>query len=445
MPIEDGDMKRRWEKRERMRQQAKKQQKRLILGLIVAGAVLLAVAALILGITIFSKSRSRPQAETTVLESTDPALTQPEDTAPTTPPDTTPVPTTTGADTTVITLAAAGDLNITDKTIAAGGIMYNYTNAFMDVVPLLSGADITVMNFEGILSGDTYGTATRAAPQSMADALRNAGVDLVQVANSWSLKNNLIGLDNTLSGFRGAGVEPLGAYRTNKEASRGGGYTICTVRGIRIAFVAFTKGMDSGVSLPVGSENCVNVLYTDYNSTYRRVDTEGIQRVLDNVADEDPDLVVAMVHWGSEYNDTIGDTQKDIRDLMFSSGVDAILGTHSHYLQAMEYNSKNGQFIAYSLGDFFGDAERSGTAYSVVLNLEITKDNRSGDTKITGYSYTPIYTTEDSQGLLRVMRMESAIKAYEDKYLDRVSESVYQDMLHSLERIESRIHAEVKD
>jgi hypothetical protein len=38
----------------------------------------------------------------------------------------------------VIHLAAAGDLNVTEAVVAAGGIDYDYTEAFMDVLPLLS-------------------------------------------------------------------------------------------------------------------------------------------------------------------------------------------------------------------------------------------------------------------------------------------------------------------
>lgn len=442
MSIENEDMKRRWEKRERMRQQAKKQRKRLIIGLIAAGIVLVAVGVLIF---VMGRKGDKKPAQTTPpsVSETNP------DGSLLTVPATTPEPTTTvekesGPDATVIHLAATGDLNVTDKTIASGGTMFNYTNAFMDVVPVLSGADITVTNFEGNLIGSPYGGEGKSAPQSMADGLYRAGVDFVQVANSWSLKNGQSGLKQTINNFRLAGLEPLGAYTSNADAERAAGYTLCTVRGIKIAFVAFTKGMDKGQAMEPKHDQCVNVLYTDYDSTYKRIDRDGIRSVIASAKEEQPDVIIALVHWGSEYNDTISDSQKSIRDLMFSEGVDAIIGTHPHYLQAMEYDQKKGTFVAYSLGDFMGDGARAGTNYSVILDLEITKNNRSGETRVTGFSYTPIYTTEGSDGLLRVMRLENAIKAYEEKYLDRVSQSVYEDMKYSLERIEERIHEEVK-
>ncbi len=442
MSIENEDMKRRWEKRERMRQQAKKQRKRLIIGLIAAGIVLVAV-----GVLIFIMGR---KGEKKPAQTTPPAVSETNpDGSLLTVPATTPEPTTTaekesGPDATVIHLAATGDLNVTDKTIASGGTMFNYTNAFLDVVPVLSGADITVTNFEGNLIGSPYGGEGKSAPQSMADGLYRAGVDFVQVANSWSLKNGQSGLKQTIANFRLAGIEPLGAYSSNSDAERAAGYTLCTVRGIKIAFVAFTKGMDKGQAMEPKYDQCINVLYTDYDSTYKRIDRDGIRSVIASAKEEQPDVIIALVHWGSEYNDTISDSQKDIRDLMFSEGVDAIIGTHPHYLQAMEYDQKKGTFVAYSLGDFMGDGTRAGTNYSVILDLEITKNNRSGETRVTGFSYTPIYTTEGSDGLLRVMRLENAIKAYEEKYLDRVSQSVYEDMKYSLERIEARIHEEVK-
>ena len=56
---------------------------------------------------------------------------------------------------TVITLAFGGDLNVTDKTVAAGatGGSYGYTDVFMDVVPALAGADAAVLDLEGHLCG----------------------------------------------------------------------------------------------------------------------------------------------------------------------------------------------------------------------------------------------------------------------------------------------------
>ena len=234
-------------------------------------------------------------------------------------------------------------------------------------------------------------------------------------------------------------MTPLGVYADERAYKAGKGYIIREVEGIRIAFVAFTKGMD-GMTLPQGSQHCVNVLYSDYDSTYQSIDREGINRVMDAVEAEAPDLTVAMLHWGSEYNDTISKTQENIVSLLQSRGVDAILGTHPHYVQKMTYEPESGNFVAYSLGDFLSDGTRSGTEYSVVLKLEITKNN--GQTKITGYSYTPIFTVAERGTTLRSVRIAESMEAFDSNYIKKISQSTYDSMVYALTRIEARIKGE---
>ena len=404
------------QRHEKAKQRAK-QRKKLFIRLGAAGAVL--IFCLVLILSLRPKKPDAPPEET--VPSTSQA-TQPAD------------PTAT-----VIHYAAAGDLNINDATVAAGGSGYNYTPAFLDVAHLLADADIASVNFEGNLYGEPYGSSF-SAPNSMATALQKAGVDLVQMANSYSINRGLSGLVASLDAIRSAGMEPLGAYASNAEFNQSKGYTIRTVKGIKLAFVAFTKGMD-GMALPPGSDRCVNVLYSDYDSAYQTIDRERITSILTAVKKEKPDIVIALLHWGSEFNNTVSKSQSDIKDLMLANGVDAIIGTHSHYVQKMSFDPEKGQFVAYSLGDFFSNAQRAGSEYSVILDLEITKP-ADGKAKITGYSYTPIFTVNEPEQPLKVVRLNQAIAAYEEGYLQRVSSEIYEKMRYALERIESRVHAE---
>ena len=340
---------------------------------------------------------------------------------------------------TVIHLVAAGDVNITDAVVNAGGEEYDYTNTFLDIAPLLAEGDLTVLNFEGNLCGAPYGSNTRSAPQSLAQALSHCGVDMVQLANSYAINHGISGLQATIRGVKEAGMEPLGVFNDNREYRASKGYTIREVEGIKIAFVAFTKGMD-GMKLPQGSENCVNVLYTDYDSTYQDLDTDTIHKVLDEVEAENPDLTVAMLHWGSEYNDTVSESQESLVALLQERGVDAVIGTHPHYVQQMTYDPETGNFVAYSLGDLISDGTRAGTEYSVILNLEITKSGRK--TKITGYTYTPIFTVAERGAPVRSIRLTEAMGAYDSNYVQRVKDSTYDAMTYARTRIEERVRGE---
>ena len=212
------------------------------------------------------------------------------------------------------------------------------------------------------------------------------------------------------------------------------------MQGIRIAIVAFTKGMD-GMGLPAGSEDCVNLLYEDFSSTYQIVDTKGITALLRAAESYQPDVTIALLHWGSEYNDKLSKTQESITKLMLKEGVDAIVGTHSHYVQQIDFDAEAGTLVAYSLGDLLGDGTRSGTESSILLDMEITKDGTTGQVKITGFDYTPIFIADetDSGGQLRLLRIREAIEGFESKYIGSVSKETYEAMKSALSRIESRI------
>lgn len=434
MPLHDDEMNMRREKREAQRRKQQAEAKRLRITLILAAVVLVLCTA---GI-VFLTSRS-DSSQTTVAAETRPTQKPTQATEPATRAQ--------KSTKTTIHIKAAGDLNVTNTVInagvAAGG--YNYTRAFMDVASTLSDADLTVLNLEGNICGEPYGSDTTSAPRELLEGLRNAGVDLIQMANSCTINNGLIGLTSTLQTIRAAGLEPVGAFASESEFQQSKGYTITEAQGVKVAFVAFTKGL-GGRGLPAGNDNLVNILYEDYASTYDKIDRTRITSVLKAVEAEKPDITIALLHWGSEYNDDISDTQKSIVNLMKKQGVDVIIGTHPHTVQAIEYDELAGTLVAYSLGDFFGDASRGGTNYSIILDLEITKDSSTGTTKVTNYSYTPIYTVseaESADGYRRVVRIDKTVEAWEENYLDKVSQSAKESMVHALDRIEARINPPV--
>ena len=431
MAPHDDEMNKRRQRREEMRQKQQAEQKRLKTGLIIAGILLVVCTVALLSIIRDTGALDSPETETSA------AVKE------TQPPETKPQTWSEQNSTTTINIRAAGDLNITDSVVKSGltSTGYDFTRSFMDVAPLLSEADLTVLNLEGNIVGEPYGTERTSAPNDLLTALRNAGVDLIQMANSCAINNGLIGLKSTINAIHNSGMEPIGAYATQADFNRSKGYTICEANGIKVAFVAFTKGMN-GMGLPAGSEGCVNLLYTDYDSEYKKIDTEGITRILKNAAAEKPDITIALLHWGREGTDSHSDSQERIINLMKKQGVDVIIGSHPHRLHKIEFDQAAGTLVAYSLGDFFGDARAGGSNYSIILDIEITKDNHSGITRVTDYSYTPIYTLKESDcadGDRRVVRIYQAMQAYDGNFVDSITKSCYEDMGYSLSRIDERI------
>ena len=420
------------EARRKRRQRAAMLRLALALGMIVLAAVMIIVFSTGKSAAPATEPSTQPSASTE--PSTQPSL---QATEPSTRP--------TEPEQTVIHIAAGGDVNVTDEIVTAAMNVtgYDFSQVFLDVAPVLSDADLTIVNFEGTLAGPPYGTQTGSAPAALAETLARCGVDIVQTANSASIRAGVLGLQSTLSGIRAAGMIPVGTFADEEAFRESGGYTLVEIQGIRIAIVAFTKGMDN-LGLPSGSENCVNLLYEDYTTDYKTIDRDGIKSILRKIKTDQPDLTIALVHWGSEYNENISRSQENIQTYLMDNGVDVVLGTHSHLLHAIDHDPAAGTLVAWSLGDLFGNAVEPGSNYSAILDIEITKDNVMDTTSVTGYSVTPIYTLTDDQSTLgghRVVRLESALARYEQDYFGRITSSAKEAMEYALKRVDQRINA----
>ena len=438
MPQNDDYLGRRHERREAARKRREAEARRVRRTLFAAFLALILCGVAFYNLTKGIRPEKTEDVQAVATEATEAV---PEKTRPTRPVEKDPI--------TKIHIKAAGDLNVTDSVVNAGVAIggFDYGPVFKDVAGILSDADLTVMNFEGNVCGEPYGTQTTSAPIELIRSLRTCGVDLLQMANSCAINNGLNGMTATLNAIRSAGIEPLGAYATASELRNSKGYTITEVQGVKIAFVAFTKGL-GGRGMPAGNEDLVNLLYKDYSTEYKEIDKDRISTILKNVEAEKPDLTVAMLHWGSEYNDDISKTQKSIVSLMQKQGVDVILGTHPHTLQPIVFDDMAGTLVAYSLGDFFGEADRGATNYSIILDIEVTKDANAGITRVTNYSYTPIYTVREGEAVgnrdRRVVRIEKALEAYEDNFLDKVTDTTAAGMQKAMTRIPERMATDME-
>ena len=431
------------QKREAQRQKAEQERRALMLRLVFAGLVILGVTVTIIAFALGGGEAGVTEPGGSPGGTTAPVQTEPAGTdriSGTEPLDA-------SGKYTTIHIAAAGDLIVTDQMIqsAMTTLGYDFTNAFLDVAPVMSQADLALLNYEGTFGGTEYGAGTGAAPGQLAQTLAAMGVDAVQTANSASIRSGVLGLQSTIQALRNAGIEPIGTFADSSAFRSSGGYTVLEVKGLRIALVAFTKGMDN-LGLPEGSEDCVNLLYEDYTTTYDEIDSDGIKMILRRVEEEQPDLTIAMVHWGSEYNETVSPSQKRIKNILLENGVDVVLGTHSHLLKTIEHNRDDNTLVAWSLGDFYGDAPQPGSNYSIILDIQVTRDNVTGETTIDGFTYTPIYTVMPEQsaaGGQRVVRIQEAMARYEGNYLGKVNDDVYSSMEYVLGRIDQRIVEEL--
>ncbi len=345
----------------------------------------------------------------------------------------------------VITICAVGDIFLTEDMLSDarqfnGG--YDFSSQFSHCYSAISSADIAIGNFEGNFTASSYGAGSY--PDALASTLADAGFDILQTANSYSIQGGLSGLIRTKDVIESAGMKALGTYADAKERKEEQ-VLLLEVDDVRVAFVAFTKGF-GGMALPENADYSTNVLYSDYTTNYEKVDTEGILEVLKAAQKLSPDIIIASVHWGSENVKDISRSQEQITELMLENGVDVILGSHSHLIGSVEQRhikladgSRNDAVIAYSLGDFSA-AEAGEYNMSIILNLEITRNHATGEARITHVGYIPIAGVDlgsDEQDRYAVLNVDNAIDLYESNYYDRVSNSVYQAILKGKEDLEN--------
>lgn len=309
--------------------------------------------------------------------------------------------------TTKINIAAVGDIMCYDEQIAdakqADGT-YDFAPAFAAIKPYLETADITVGNLELNFCGADAGYSGKPgfnAPESLATALKDAGFDLMQTANTYSILHGLNGLSSTIRYLTENKLEHVGTYYAQTDRDSNGVY-VKNISGIRVAFFGYTKGVNN-MTLPEGSEFCVDLLYKDYNSNYEEIDKDALLHSIQLAKDKKADVIVAMLHWGGEFEQEPSDSQKEIADFLFQNGVDVILGSHSHEIGPMETRTvtvdgkEKTVFVAYSLGNFFSSMDQGTSRTSCVLNVEYTMDPETGEIKLTNTSYLPVYGVDKGE------------------------------------------------
>lgn len=235
-----------------------------------------------------------------------------------------------------VRLVAVGDICLVGGVERAAA-RRERTYPFTAMLPHLRGADIAFGNLECVLS--TRGAPIpkkynfRASPW-WAGRLREAGFDVLSLANNHTWDYGRTGLADTVRYVRNAGIRPVGAGNTLAEALA---MEVITVRGVRVGFLAFL-GMFPPLLLPVANKPSVAMGYP--SEVRRRV----------QMARSRADFLVVSLHAGVEMQPRPSPRQREIAQAAIDAGADAVIGHHPHIIQPLE--KYRGKPIFYSLGNF---------------------------------------------------------------------------------------------
>lgn len=311
---------------------------------------------------------------------------------------------------------------------------YDFSYVYEDIKNYTSSSDITIGSLETTFAGKEKGYSnypTFNTPDSLATALKDIGVDVVSLAGNHALDYGYTGLCRTIDVFNNIGLSHLGTYKTAEDQEK---ILIKDVKGVKIAFINYTYGTN-GIPLPSGKDFCVNLIDKDF-----------IKKQINQAKEQNVDMIVACMHWGTEYRTTANSEQKDLANFLFENGVDVILGNHPHVLEPMEKKTITLQdgttkdvFVVYALGNFTADQRDEITRDSAILNLTITK-NSNGKISIDKVNYVPIYmykNTNVSTHKFKILDIEKTIKDYEEGKNTSINSTVYNNLKKQLEKIKS--------
>lgn len=283
---------------------------------------------------------------------------------PTPSPTGTPTPTPEPLD---ITICFAGDISLADGAVTTK--QWENSGQELDkcispeLLDIMNAAEVMCINNEFTFSkrgkpleGKAY--TFRAAPERVS-LLLEMGVDLALLANNHVYDYGRDSILDTFDTLTNAGIAYFGAGHTLEEAMQP--YYV-EIDGITIAFVAASRAEKYKMT-PQATDTEPGIL--------RCYDTELFLEVIKE-ADANADIVLACVHWGTEYSTKLEEVQLTTGKMYLDAGADAVIGSHSHCLQGMEFY--NGKPIIYSLGNFWFNHRSLDT---MLLEVHITgeRDN----------------------------------------------------------------------
>lgn len=236
---------------------------------------------------------------------------------------------------------------------------YDYSSSLQYAAPLFRGADIAILNLETTLSveGPYSGYPMFCSPVEVADAFVDMGIDLVALANNHCCDRFYGGIVETTQALDRRQLRRIGAYRSEWDYAQNG-VQYFSHEGINLAFVNFTYGTN-GIPVPKGA--LVDML-----------DDDTMERVLSDVDFSRIDCLVAIVHWGNEYERRPNAEQLRIESFLRERGVDVIIGSHPHVVQRFDVNTTEGVTL-YSLGNFVSNQQRRYCDGGLVATIDITK------------------------------------------------------------------------
>jgi len=280
-----------------------------------------------------------------------------------------------------LVVEASGDLLIHSAIferalVLGGGRYYNFAPMFAEIKPYIQGADLALCHVETPMTpAAPTGYPTFNTPPELAAAIAQTGWRACSTAATHSLDQGQAGVDDTIRALDRAGVAHTGTF-SSAAAQRTP--LIMTVKGIRVAFLAYTEltnGIPSPYPWSVNRASAAQIL-----ADAHRAHLDGAQ------------VVIVNLHWGDQYVAQPSSFQLALAGtLTRSPDITAVVGQHVHIVQPIRI--LNGKLVVFGEGNLISNQTSAccpaASQDGMIVLLTITVDSRGA--RVTFIHYVPIW------------------------------------------------------
>lgn len=284
-----------------------------------------------------------------------------------------------------LTLRMVGD-NLIHNTLyfaAKTDDGYDFDMFFENLTEEIEDADVSIINQETIFVKDPkrYSSyPTFGSPTHVGDSIVKAGFDVVAHATNHTFDKGTSGVTDTLSFWKDnyPDIKVLGIHGSDEESD----ITYVEKNNIKLSFVNYTYGLN-GLVLPKDKGYMIDLLNDD-------------EKMKDDIreAKENSDVMIAILHIGTEYVYKPSAYHRKYVDMCIDSGADIVLCAHPHVLEPYEMvTTENGNtgLVYYSLGNFISNQREVPRLLGGMADIELVR-NENGDVDISKYDLIPLVT-----------------------------------------------------
>ena len=241
------------------------------------------------------------------------------------------------------TISATGDVLMHMPLVTSGKVSggYDFTGMFQYLDNYAAQADYAVANLETTLAGTNNGYSYSGypcfnCPDEIAEALKEAGFDLLLTANNHCYDTRTVGVTRTLEVVQGLGLETLGT-----QMADGAKNLVREINGIPVGMLCYSYATKDDYpdrpsmnGILTGKDALGMINYFDYDNLSKFY-TE-VEEHLAAMEAAGAKATVMYIHWGEEYQLKANANQTAIAQKLCDLGIDVIVGGHPHVVQPVE-------------------------------------------------------------------------------------------------------------